>query len=85
LRRRHLNKFQKAELGYPLLEIDRELAKQRQLAGVSIETQETFSSNELEVGQARDLTAKKIGLSPTTFQRALAIIEKGPEELKEPK
>jgi hypothetical protein len=29
LRRRHLNDFQKAELAIPLLEIERELAKQR--------------------------------------------------------
>lgn len=78
LQRRHLNDFQKVELTVPLLEIERELAKQRMLAG------KTLSSNELGVkGQARDIVAKKIGVSPTTFQRALTIIEKGSEDLKE--
>lgn len=87
LHRRHLNAFQKAELAYPLLEIERELAKLRQLAGVSIKSQETSSSSELKVsqdfGQARDIVAKAVGLSPTTFQRAVKIIEKAPEDLKE--
>jgi hypothetical protein len=31
LKRRHLNDFQKAELAFPLLEIEKELAKQRQI------------------------------------------------------
>jgi len=34
LRRRHLTKFQRAEMGMPLLEIEKELAKQRQLKGL---------------------------------------------------
>lgn len=48
-----------------LMEIETERAKQRQLSGVSIEVQETLSSNELKVekGQARDIVARQIGLS----------------------
>lgn len=87
LRRRHLNEFQIAELGYRLLPIERELAKQRQIelgrthGEVPVET-DPISSNELK-GQARDIVAKKIGLSPTTFQRAITIIKRAPEEVKE--
>ena len=87
LRRRHLNDFQKAELAYPLLEIERELAKQRQSKAGELfgKGKNSSSSNELKLseGQARDIVAKVAGLSPTTFQRAVKIIEKGSEELKE--
>jgi ParB-like chromosome segregation protein Spo0J len=83
LYRRHLNDFQRGELGYQLYLIEKERARQRRLAGVSIKSQETSSSFELEVGQARDVAAKKVHLSPTTFQRLLVIIERGSEELKE--
>jgi ParB family transcriptional regulator, chromosome partitioning protein len=85
LNRRHLLDYQKAELGIPLLEIERELAKQRQ--GVRKDLKEpTSSSIELEVKkveQARDLVAKRIGLSPTTFERAKKVIEEGSDQLKD--
>lgn len=80
LLRRQLNDFQKIELGYPLLEIEKELGKQRMIKHG--QTQEPLSSNELG-GQARNIVAKKIGVSPTTFQRAITIIEKGSEDVKE--
>lgn len=82
--RRQLNDFEKAEFGLLLMEIENEHAKQRQLAGVSIKVQETLSSNELKVsgGQARDIVARQISLSPTTFQRALVVMEKASPELK---
>ena len=51
-----------------LLEIESELAKQRQLSCMSIEVQETLGSNELKVinrGKLRDLVAETVGLSPT--------------------
>jgi ParB-like chromosome segregation protein Spo0J len=96
LKRRHLNDFQKAELAFPLLEIERELAKQRQieLAGKRVgKSWETLRSFDLKVlnnlptdeqkGQARDIVAKKVGLSPRTLERAIRIIEKAPEEIKE--
>ena len=82
LRRRHLNDFQKAELAYPLLEIERELAKQRmsEAGRVGVEIREgRVSSNELG-GQARDIVAETAGLSPITFHRVVKIIEKGPED-----
>jgi len=87
LRRRHLNKFQRAELGLPLLEIEKELAKHRQEKAGEIfgRGQDSSSSNELNLseGQARDIVAKQVMLSPTTFQRALTVVEEGSEELKE--
>jgi N6-adenosine-specific RNA methylase IME4 len=85
LLRRHLNDYQKAELAYPLLEIERELARQRQLSKLKhVGKRVSLGSNEHnEQGKARDIVAKKVGLSPITFQRAITIIEKVPEELKE--
>jgi len=75
LRRRHLNDFQKAELAMPLLDIEGELAKQRQEKGglASIDAK----------GKAVEKTAKKIGMSTKTFERAKKVIEKGTEKQKE--
>lgn len=66
LRRRHLNDFQKTELGLPLEEINKELAKQRQLSKLKKGNKLPFSSNELngERGKARDIVARTLGLSP---------------------
>jgi len=80
LQRRHLNDFQKVELSLPLEEIEAELAKQRVLEHGR--TQQPLGSNE-PGGRARDIVAKKIGVSPTTFQRAKVIIDHGSEKLKE--
>ncbi len=78
LKRRQLNDFQKAELGIPLLEIERQLAEKRQLdAGDSI----PLASNDAK-GKSSEIVAKKLGMSGTTFERAKKIIEKAPEEVK---
>lgn len=79
LKRRQLNDFQKAELGISLLVIEQELAKLRRVE--HSQTNEPISSNELG-GQSRDIVAKQIGVSGTTFERARKIIEKAPEEVK---
>lgn len=81
LKRRQLNDFQKAELGIELMHIEEELAKQRQ-GNPGKPRDEPLSSNELK-GQARDITASKIGISGTTFERARKIIESAPEEVKQ--
>jgi hypothetical protein len=77
----------RAELGMALEPIEKELAERRYKATFPIEGKKGFqpviSSNELNTGQARDLVAKQVGLSPTTYQRAKTIIEKAPEALKE--
>ncbi len=79
LKRRQLNDFQKAELVIPLLEIEEEIAKTRRIE--HSQTHKAISSNELR-GQSRDIVAKNIGLSGTTFERAKKIIENAPEEIK---
>jgi N6-adenosine-specific RNA methylase IME4 len=64
-----------------LLEIERALARERQKR-----TQFGFGGVQMNTtgkGKARDIVAKAAGLSPTTFQRAVKIIERGPEKLKE--
>lgn len=86
LKRRHLSDMQRAELGIALEPIERELAKHRQLSTLKKGTERPLGSNEHngeDQGKARDLVAKQVGLSPTTYQRAKTIIEKAPEELKE--
>ena len=79
LKRRHLIDFQKAELGVPLLEIERELAKIRKLE--HSQTHESISPDETK-GKSRDIVAKQIGMSGKTFSRAIKIIESAPEEIK---
>ena len=79
LRRRHLTKFQRVEMGMPLLEIEKELAKQRQLKGLPSNGGKVDKHESSAVGQV----AKKIGLSEKTIERAKKIIEKAPEEVKE--
>ncbi len=63
LRRRHLNKFQRVEMAKPLLEIEKELAKQRQ--GTRTDLKPTSGSNEHKVQRARDIIAREIGVSST--------------------
>ena len=59
LKRRQLNDFQKAELGIPLLEIERQLAEKRQLdAGNSI----PLASDDTK-GRSPEIVAKTIGVS----------------------
>ena len=74
--RRHLNSFQKIELSRPLLEIETRLAKKREVRGKAL------SSDELR-GQAREMVARRIGLSPTTYQRGLTLVREAPDELKQ--
>ena len=89
LRRRHLNKFQLVELGVPLLEIERELAKKRQAAGGKI-------GRNIQLGLAPDdakpafkkskataAVAKKVGVSTRTFERGKKVLEKASEEDKQ--
>jgi len=78
LKRRQLNDFQRAELGMTLLEIEHELAQQRQIdAGDN----KPLAPNDAK-GKTTQIIAKQIGMSGTTFERAKKIIEKAPEEIK---
>jgi len=85
LRGRHLNDFQKAELAFPLFEIEKQLAKQRKLSKLKKGEKLPLWSNghNGEKGRAHEVVVKAVGLSPKTFQRAVKIIEKAPEKIKE--
>jgi len=71
LHRRHLNAYQKAEMGMLLYEIEKEKAKVRRARHVGAD------------GKASELVAKEIGLSSRTFERALKVIREGSELVKE--
>lgn len=62
-----------------ILEIENDLAKQRMVNAHASPVQ----MNRAELGSARDIVAKKIGVSPTTFQRAITIIKEGDKKLQE--
>ncbi len=88
LRRRHLNNFQLVELAVPLMEIEKALAKRRQIRGGK-------NGREIQLGLAPDdakpafkakateVVAKKVGLSPRTLERGKRIIEDASEEDKQ--
>jgi ParB-like chromosome segregation protein Spo0J len=88
LRRRHLTKFQLVELGVPLLEIEKALAKKRQATGGK-------TGRNIQLGLAPDdakpllkskataAVAKKVGVSTRTFERGKKILEKASEEDKQ--
>lgn len=80
LKRRHLNDFQKVELGLLLLPIEQELSKRRQVEAGKIKKPLMLSVSK---GQSRDIIAKKSDVSGTTFERARKVIENAPEETKQ--
>ena len=84
LQRRHLNSFQKVELGIPLIEIESQLAKQRQKANLK---NNKSSLAPIEANDKKGKTVKKVStkitVPPSTIERAKTIIEKGSDELKE--
>jgi len=82
------NLIRPIELGHVLEPIERELAKRRQseagkMFGKGKENSICSNEHELSEGPTRDLVAKQVGLSPTTYQRAKTIIENAPDSLKE--
>lgn len=89
LRRRHLTKFQLVELGVPLLEIEKALAKKRQsIAGkVGRNIQLGLVPNDakptLTKSKATAAVARKVGVSTRTFERGKKILEKASEEEKQ--
>lgn len=75
LLRRQLNAFQKVEMAKPLENLIAEKAKQREYAGI------TLPANEGRV-ETTELTAKAIGVSKGTYERAKKVRDKGTEEIK---
>jgi ParB-like chromosome segregation protein Spo0J len=91
LRRRHLNNFQLVELAVPLMEIEKQLAKNRKAEGgklgrdmqLGIAPNDAKPSPPVFVGKAAEVVAKKVGLSTRTFERGKKILEKASEEDKQ--
>jgi ParB-like chromosome segregation protein Spo0J len=86
--RRHLNNFQLVELAVPLLEIEKELAKKRQIKGGKIgrKIQLGLAPDDalpiFRKGKATAAVAKKVGLSTRTLERGKKILAKATEEDK---
>jgi ParB-like chromosome segregation protein Spo0J len=91
LRRRHLNNFQLIELAVPLLEIEKELAKQRQSQGgkngrnsqMGIEPDDAQPLEPILKAKAAEVVAKKAGVSTRTLERGKKILERATEEDKQ--
>jgi ParB-like chromosome segregation protein Spo0J len=88
LRRRHLNNFQLVELAVPLLEIEKALAKKRQVKGGKNgrNFQLGLASEDAEPdvkAKATEIVAKKAGVSTRTFERGKKILEEASEEDKQ--
>jgi len=89
LRRRHLNKFQLVELGVPLLEIEKALAKKRQAKGgkagrnMQLGLAPDDAKPVLTKSKATAAVAKKVGVSTRTFERGKTILEKASEDDKQ--
>jgi ParB-like chromosome segregation protein Spo0J len=85
LRRRHLNNFQLVELGVPLLEVEKALAKKRKsVKRENGEVQGLSPDNAFQElnAKAKEFVAKKTGLSTRTFEKGKRILEEAPEEKK---
>jgi|MudIll2142460700_1097286.scaffolds.fasta_scaffold121423_2 ParB-like chromosome segregation protein Spo0J len=88
LRRRHLSNFQLVELGVPLLEIEKQLAKKRQIEGgkAGRNLQLGFAPDDAKPilkSKATEAVAKKVGVSTRTFERGKKILEQASEEDKQ--
>ncbi|MEM2081602.1 MAG: ParB N-terminal domain-containing protein [Candidatus Bathyarchaeia archaeon] len=89
LRRRHLTKFQLVELGVPLLEIEKELARKRQAPSKSPSSNAPLDYAPEDMKPVFKKTkavakvAKKVGVSTRTFEKGRKILEKASEEDKQ--
>jgi N6-adenosine-specific RNA methylase IME4/ParB-like chromosome segregation protein Spo0J len=90
LERRHLNNFQKVELCEKLIEIEGLRAKNRQseagrIYGRGKENSSSSNDEKLlqDVGETRVKIAKAAGVSVPTAERAMKILKKGTQELKD--
>jgi ParB-like chromosome segregation protein Spo0J len=84
LNRRHLNAFQKAELALKLLEIEKAKAEKRKLAQLKqFKDKTTVPALEEGTGEAIEIVAGKLKMSPYTIRKTKEILEKGKEKLIE--
>jgi len=80
LLRRQLATFQRIEMGKPLLEIEKELAKERQ----GTRTDLTDGNIEQNFARSLEVFAEKIGSNKETVRQALWLIDNAPKEELEP-
>ncbi len=87
LNRRHLNDFQKSELGYKLQEIEKEKARTRQLSHLnghkSVKLGSDDHNGNNDKGKVVDIISRKISVSAKTYQRATKIIQHGSDQIKQ--
>ena len=95
LLRRHMNNFQRGLFALKLLEIEKERAKERkeatQLAGRDEEGEPLLKSSvkatlpepKNDIGQARDIAAKKAGIGGRTLDKIKTIEQKASKEVKQ--
>jgi len=72
---RHLNNFQKIQLGIKLLDVESKLAKLRKLSNLT-NSKISKASDDANEGKATAIVAKKIGVSTATFERGKLVLEK---------
>lgn len=84
-KRRHLTQIQKVNLAIREIEIEKQLATERQRSTMPNKGQKGFQKimpNGMHTGNTCDIVSKKTGISTRTVARLKQIIDKGSEELK---
>jgi len=90
LKRRHLTSFQKADMGFILEPFYAERAKQRQAASLPKKGEKGFQPmvgsiepHTKDEGKTSEQTAKAVGISRATYERAKEVKEKNPDLWKQ--
>lgn len=87
LKRRHLNRFQRSELGIVREPVEAERAKQRQGTRTDLgQTLPSIGGKVVENRHSREsssIAAQAVSVSPTTYYRAKKLSEKASEKTKE--
>jgi hypothetical protein len=80
LHRIPIGHYRRIWAGLPLLEIERELARRRQLSNLKKGEEAPVPQNFGERGEAAEIVAGKIGVSDELIRQALWLRENAPEE-----
>lgn len=90
LKRRQLNKFQIAELGQILQKVQAKYAGQRSLSNLknnssplALSTPKQAKTEPVNMGKTAGVVAKKIGLTLSTYEKSLTIMNSNDEKLKQ--
>ena len=81
LEQRHLNKFQRVELGKSLLAIEKKLSHKRKISNLK-NSKASPEANE-EKGKAASIVAKKTGVSTSTMERGIYVSDNADKETLE--